>query len=542
MSAAELAYHALASGATEAAFRWSVVAGDEAMRVFAIRDALDHYKQANLLIVEHKLQAPAATIARLFARLGRVYEHLNDFKAAQATYRTMLETARALRDPAMECAALNHLAVLLSEDFSQLESAMTLLQEALEVAERNRDQTGLAETRWSLARVYYYILNLDASLVHGKQAYALACELGQQDLIAKSLNVLAYTTRALGQWEEAAAIAEEARQLSAARGDRMMEADSLSRVADACINCGRPYEGVVAARAAYAISLEIEHPWGQANSGYQLVRGLVETGAYEEALTVALKSTEVARTLTFHILLFVNLVALGLAYQALMLPEKALQAHLEGLEVSKTVPSQRYIGLSFSLVCVDAALAGDWEAASSYARQILVTRDPQVVVCPEVPRWPEMEALLRAGLGEQGAEALSAFHERFDTNRRCHLTFVRAQAALAWSQGKYELARTCLQETVAGARALNLPGELWQAEAALARLHLEREEHKQAAQAFARAAVILEKLASEITSDELRSHFLTSPQVQQILLDNREGSFPAISSSRADGSSAERDS
>ena len=165
----------------------------------------------------------------------------------------------------------------------------------------------------------------------------------------------------------------------------MMEADSLSRIADAHINCGRPYEAVVAAQSAYAISLEIEHPWGQANIGYQLARALVETGAYEEALAIALQSTEVAHSLTFNVLLFVNLFALRLVYQALLLPEKALQVHLEGLEVSKQVPSPRYVGLSFSLLCVDAALSGEWDAPSHYARQMLDTRDPQVVVCPEAP-------------------------------------------------------------------------------------------------------------------------------------------------------------
>lgn len=518
VSAAELAYHALASGATEAAFRWSVAAGDETSKVFAVRDAIGHYEQARLLIAECGIQAPAAILVHLFTQLGRAHEHRNNFNAAQTIYQTMLETARKLQVPVMECAALNHLAVLLSEDFSQLENVMALLQEALEAAERHHDQEGLAETQWSLARVYYYILNLETSLAHGKQAYALARELGRQDLVTKSLNVLAYTTRALGQWEEAAAIAEEARQLSAAQGDRMMEADSLSRIADAYINCGRPREGVEAARLAYTITLEIEHPWGQANSGYQLVRGLVETGAYEEALTIALQSTAVARTLTFNILLFVNLVTLGQAYQALLLPEKALQAHLEGLEVSKMVPSQRYMGLSFSLLCVDSALAGDWEAASSYAQQMLMIRDPQVVVSPEVPRWPETEALLRAGFAEQATEALRAFYERFGTNKRCHITFLRAQTVLAQARGEHEQARAYLQEAIAEADALGLPGELWQAEVALGRLHLTCKEHEQATQAFIRASVILEKLAREITSDELRSHFLARITSRETML------------------------
>ncbi len=525
VSAAELAYHALAGGAPQAAARWSVAAGDEAMRVFAVRDAIDHYQQARQLTEEGEALLPARTSAHLFTQLGRALEHRNDFKAAQSTYQAMLETARRQRDSAMECAALNHLAVLAGEDFSQLDSVMAQLQEALQIAERTGDLRGLAETQWSLARVHYYILNLEASLLHGKGANALACELGEEDLIVRSLNTLAYTTRAMGQFEEAAAMAEEARSLSSARGDRMMEADCLSRIADAHINCGRPHQAVAAARSAYAMSLEIEHPWGQANSGYQLARALAETGAYEEALAIAQESTNVARTLTFTVLLFVNLLTLGLVYQALGLTKEALETHLEGLEVSKTVPSSRYVGLSYSLVCVDCALAGDWETAAGYARQMLVTRDPRVVVCPEAPRWPETEALLSAGLRGEAESALAAFGERFSANRRCHLALVRAQAVLAESQGDRERALHCLREAVAEAAALDLPGELWQAEAALAQLHHQHGEDEPAAQACGQARAVLEKLAGGIAGEELRTRFLASPPVKRLL--GREQLFVA---------------
>ena len=516
--AAQLAYHAIASGTTAPAFRWSLAAGDEAMNMFAVRDAIGHYEHARQLVAKREVQVPVVALAHLFTRLGRAYEHRNDAKAAHATYQTMLETARQIVNPGMECAALNHLAVLVSEDFSQLESAMKLLQNALVVAQRSQNQRELAQTQWSLARVNYYVLNLDASLTYGKQAYALASELEQQDLIANSLNILAYTTRALGQWEDAASFAEEARQRFAAQGDRMMEADCLSRIADARINCGQPYEGIEAARLAYAINCEIEHPWGQANCGYQLVRNLVEIGFYEEALTIALQSTEIARTLTFNIILFVNLVALGLVYQALLLPEKAIQAHLEALKLSETASLLRYIGLSLSLLCVDYVLAGELETAATYARQVLANRDPRAVVCPEVPRWPETLALVHVGLSKQATEDLQAFLQVFGANKRCAISYARANAVLAESQGENEQAQTCLQDAIAGAKDIGLPGELWQAEAALGRLYLAREEYEQAAQAFVRAVVVVEELASPFTSDELRLHFLTAPQVQAIFI------------------------
>jgi DNA-binding SARP family transcriptional activator/tetratricopeptide (TPR) repeat protein len=516
-STAVLAYHALASGSADLAFRWSMAAGDEAMTVFAVRDAIGHYEQARLLANEHSLEIPLTSLHHLYSQLGRAYEIRNDAKAAQAIYQTMLETARQMHDTEMECIALNRQAVLEGEDFSQLERAMTLLQGALEVAERNHDQSGLGETYWSLARVNYYALKMEASLVYGRQAYALMRELGQPDLVLRVLNILSYTTKALGQWEESASLAEEAWQLAAQQGNRIMEADCLARVADARINFGQPAEGVTAARAAYAISLEIEHAWSQALSGYTLARGLVEIGSYEEALALALQSTEAAQTLTLRILLIVNLLTLGIVYQALLLPEQAMVAHLEAMKIAESLSAKRYIAMSASLLCAVSVFAEDWEAASRFAMQALAARDPHEVIFAETPRWPETAALLHAGEGEQASKDLHLFHEHFGTTKRCHIVLARAQAVLAQSQGETQRAIAYVQEVLSGAQDIGLPGEIWQAEAALAELYLVREEHEQAAHAFARAAATVEQLAGNIIDDELRSRFLQAPKVGQIL-------------------------
>ncbi len=50
--AAELAYHALLAGEDESAYRYSVQAGDEALAVFAVEEAIGHYQQARALLQE----------------------------------------------------------------------------------------------------------------------------------------------------------------------------------------------------------------------------------------------------------------------------------------------------------------------------------------------------------------------------------------------------------------------------------------------------------------------------------------------------------
>ena len=93
---------------------------------------------------------------------------------------------------------------------------------------------------------------------------------------------------------------------------------------------------------------------------------------------------------------------------------------------------------------------------------------------------------------------------------------------LAQSRGESEQAITYVQEAIVGAKETGLPGECWQAEAALGRLHLDRAEHEQAEQAFSRAASTIRLLAGNISSDEMRAHFLTAPQVRYILIQAKE--------------------
>jgi predicted ATPase len=74
--AAELAFHARASGETEAAYGYSVQAGMEAAAVFAVADAIGYYEQARALLKAHQWiqgRLAASEVERLYVHLGRAY-------------------------------------------------------------------------------------------------------------------------------------------------------------------------------------------------------------------------------------------------------------------------------------------------------------------------------------------------------------------------------------------------------------------------------------------------------------------------------------
>lgn len=118
---AVLAYHALAARLAEPAFRWNLAAGDEAMRLVAVRDAITFYEQARQLLTEPvpslSLEAtlPAPEIEHLYTHLGRAYELNAEWEKARTAYTSLLAYAQDARQLVMERATLDRLAALAAQ-------------------------------------------------------------------------------------------------------------------------------------------------------------------------------------------------------------------------------------------------------------------------------------------------------------------------------------------------------------------------------------------------------------------------------------------
>lgn len=523
---AELAHHAFAAGLPEAAVSFSVAAGDEAMRLFAARDAIAHYEQARQLVRRSDgdgLQAVQGSVAvlppdlsQLYLQLGWAYELSGEFAQAQSTYEEMLGLAREMHVPAMECTALNRLATMSAQNNHDVARAEELLQQALAVAESSGNTAGVAETTWNLAQSGFYAGKIEASLPHAERALALARELHPQELIGRSLHALASLESVLGKWEESLSHAEEARMLYAALGNRPREVGCLCVMADARINQGQPQEGIDAARAALAISVEIEDPWGQINAAAQMVPGLLDCGAYSEALSVIQQGVALARALEITPLLVITLNEWGNVSRAMLALEAARAAHSETLARCESFMPPPYVGWIAGEPCADCALAGQWQEAYTYALKAAAARD-YTTLHGGFARWHETEALLRGGSTEQAREEVRRFGERVGNKRRHRIPYLRALAVLAQWDNEPDQAIAHLEAARALAEQLGLPGELWQVLAVLGELYQSCKSESQAQQAFARAAQVVQSLADRIEDEQQRTTFLSAQQVRAVL-------------------------
>jgi DNA-binding SARP family transcriptional activator len=548
--AAELAHHALAAGLSDEAFRHLLAAGDEAMALFAASDAVEHYESARKLLGGALGQpggSPSiAEVEHLYANLGRAYELSGEWEKARTTYLSMLTASKNEREPALECVALNRLAILLVQRFGDIAAATDLLEEALEVAEKSGDKAAQAETEWNLAQMAIHGWEPDAAVARAEKALELARRLGLEELTARSLGTLAVSYSFAGRWEECVAHAREAAALFARMGERgagsvaaqfahigsppsvalhnrAMEAQCLVTLTVAEVNRGEIAASVDAGRAALKIGREINNEWMQALAATNLSQGLIEEGRLGEALRTAQEGARLARKVPDPVLPLLALYAAGNAHQAILRLEEAQTMYQEALEIADTLP-RPWRSLMVRSLCANRALADDdWEAAHGYALEAVELRNaaPASLMWLDFVRYHETKALLRGGNEELAGEDAERLGERVGENRRLRLVHLRMLAVLAEWDGKRDEAIAYLQEAQILAEQIGLPGELWQIWAALGDLHKGQEERDAAQVAFDQAGDALRTLIENITDEGLREGFLDAPLVRHIMEESK---------------------
>jgi DNA-binding SARP family transcriptional activator len=507
--AAELAYHALAARLVEPAFRYSVATGDAAMALFAIRDAINYYEQARQLVSDEwrvagtglqkgnlipgpRPPAPGLQLHHLYAQLSRAYELWGDYEQAEAICQEMRTQAETASQPAMACAALNRLASLAIYS-QQMAKANGLLAEAKQIAEASGDKASLAQTEWSLGQLTHHSDDFVASRRHSEQALTLAHELDDPALIAGSSNTLAYALFFLGQIEAAAEVMEAARAGYAALGNRALEADSLVGLAATRFLNGEIEASIAAARSAYEMGREIENAFGQAMSQPWLICGLVDRGDYGEALAIARRNLTATNSQELAPKLLAAFSA-GFVYWALGDVETAWSVHqeLNPLLVEANVPG--YLEQNAAHLCVDAALAGDWQTAHIFARQALSLRDYHALPLLLTLHWPETEALLRGGDIELAHEDTRRWGELVGHIPRYRPLYLRSLALLSQWQGNIDEAITHLEEAHTLAEAIGLLGEQGQILAKLGELYQAQQNEDKAQPALRKAREIMQIL------------------------------------------------
>src|SRR5438132_11714195 len=127
------------------------------------------------------------------------------------------------------------------------------------------------------------------------------------------------------------------------------------------VHTGQVHYSIGSGRRALTLSQEIKNVWAQVNSMHSLAYGLVDVGAYEEALELTQHAVTLARTFPLKLLLCFILATLGNVYQALQQWEEAQAALEEELAVAETIGFRSVHMIVLSRLCMNCAVAGEWD-------------------------------------------------------------------------------------------------------------------------------------------------------------------------------------
>jgi len=379
-------------------------------------------------------------------------------------------------------------------------------------------------------------------LFHGQHALSLARESLDKELEARSLCLLGWIHLLGGDFEEAIHCVEASLALYAPLGheqtaswelsavhfligspltqtltNRTSEAFCWALLALAQVNSGQVHSSIGSGRKALSVSQEIKNVWAHIFSTHCLTQGLLEAGASEEVLGLTQHAMELARTLPPTINSQRLLTALGSTYQALQQWKEA-QATLEEA-VAEMLDLRPSLVPALSRLCMNYAVAGEWEAAYRYALKAIAVRksyDAPLIML-DFSRHYETEALLRGGDERQAREEVHQLRQRLGSSPRFRISYLRSLAVLAAWDGQSEQAISHLHEAAGLAADLGLPVEHWQIQAALGRLYEAGGLPAQARTAFGEAARIIQGLAQGIGDETLRARFLAAPLVQQVV-------------------------
>ncbi len=517
--AAVLAHHAALAGLRSETVEQGIEAGQEAMRMLAVRVAISHYETAWHIVKEMGWPESMTPSDRrdLYAGLGRGYEVAGEWEKAQELYQAMITDARSSRSAALECEALNHLATVHINGFKDPESAMPLLQSARKMAQSQGDRRGMAETEWNLSIVSRMEQDSESALHHGEAALATARELEDHQLVARSLNSLAYAHARSREWDKVGRYAAEASALYAEVGNRILEADSQRLSAWSRLLSGEQNDSLATLRAAYAFSRQIENSWGEAESAWRLAGAYLETGDYGHAIQLAERAAELARIVGQPTMVELALATLGTIQRKIMAFSSAKKTLEEVVgEISKG-NSAGYEDWPLGELCAVHGMAGDWDRALVPAMRALQVRSERGLPPMGLTGWYETEALLRGAHKDQVIAELERLEGFSAANKRQHIPLLCSLAVLAEWDGHLNQAVIRWNAAAISAREIGLPGEEWPILARLARAYDRQNDRGKALDARKAAAEIILHLANTIDIEELRRGFLSADVVRSLL-------------------------
>ena len=404
-SAAQRAGHALGAREWQKAARFLVNAADEAVQIYAWRDAALHLETARKIMLERPDATPfvlglsSKELAHLYRLLSQLNSTLNEGEKNAALAQEAFFLAEELGDLRFKAQTL----MFVASTHNPLEQGKIkiLYEQAALIFSQLSDAEDLFT--FDLAQVeferhYYSPINaIDKILPLLARAKSLGQPHHRETLVA-----LADAYQADGNWQDAALCWQEALDLHGAPiSDNA--AFYLENLAFSQTNIGQFDVATQNARKAYEIKLQIDdNPTFTGMAAVYLAYALLESGASQEAYTLcqntfALRHLATARIATEFCFAHATMLLEQAEFQTAV---PILQEALE--RTSELSSSERsYANFLESHLCAAYAGLEDWQTAAQHAKKAFLAREEfgqwRGIHAPRLRHWLEVRALRAVG-------------------------------------------------------------------------------------------------------------------------------------------------
>ncbi|HET6893362.1 MAG TPA: alpha/beta fold hydrolase [Pyrinomonadaceae bacterium] len=479
--AAQLAMHFELARDFNRAIHYLIEVGNNAAKVHAILEAIGHFTTAINLVDKLPRSEHGSSLMPLFVKRGRASLACGRFDPAIADFERAIDLARANGDVETEHGAINGLMI-------------TLL-----VSHR-----------------------MDEMAVYAQAGLKLSSRSANKGLRLETLNYVAQQRTCDGELAEAIKITEQI----------ISEADPVEHqaaLAMALLQRGQLHlHQTEYAKAITSLKKGLELTLAMGDGFKHLygtfILGMAEGNAGKIADALAtfdeLKTLSERNCDRFWLVRYPNCV--GWIYRELQDFDRAVSYDQQGAEVTQSTPLQEVLAHSLINLAQDHVERGAPEVSHSALSQAEVARDRDPwmkwrhgmrLQAAQAEYWLAQKDAVRC---EEYARELLRVARLYD-DRKYEAVAHKLLGEIAIMRDQPEEAESEFNAAIAVLE--NYPAVLvgWKIHAALGRLRRERGEVELARQGFAAAAGIINQIAVNVTDEELRKTFLTSPAVTEVL-------------------------
>ncbi|MCH8339461.1 MAG: AAA family ATPase [Chloroflexi bacterium] len=508
-----LAHHFLQADDDRGA-EYSVVAGDEAFRMYALEAAVRHYQNALEI-------SDSDSLKHVYTRLGRSHELLGDFDGAVNVYRSMAEVGRKQKDGEMELVALTQSASIFATPtpLHSQERARELSDEAIELAHRVQNHEAEARILWNRSNSEKFAGEAEIAVEYADRSLAIAEEYGLQEQQAFTLNDIGASLMILGELERSREAAARSHEMWRKLDNKPMLADNLQVQAAYAYWVGEFEQVMALAQEAYQMARAIDNLWGQSSALIWLSLAYADAGQFDQALEAQEECLRNSRQMGTLLPQLVMAPSLALTYGSLGEMKPAWESMESAFLVDRN-QFRNWWPFVWSCSARLHLLAGDLPAARKASDQSYIEFKPVGSIhMSDGVFMADAEIALAEGRPEHALERLDELLKLAEqTGRRHDVPEALMFRALSLSAlGKTEGAREDLQRAREQAEELGSGRILWRILLEQSRLEAADGNSPKAAELGTQAKAAVSGIIDSLSDPDLQQSFESLPDVQEAL-------------------------